>query len=186
MSEPKALQLSGSLAGRLQACVGMPVLVYLRGVHGSLEHGIPEMPGDVPGPGMGSGFGPGTGSGFGPGVPCPGTGPGMGSGFGPSQGSGPGFGGGPGRPAWPGVSALDGVEAKRHLRGPCPEPRPPCPCPEPGMRMMTMVVQGVLSFVGADYIAVSVSSGRNMSGYREVAVPLNAIGMVICAGEVLM
>ncbi len=169
MSEPRALQLAGTIMESLQACVGMPVIVYLRGVHGSLMPGIPGMP-TFPGPG----------------VPCPGMGPGLGPGFGTGPGSGPGFGTGPGRPAWPGVSTLDNIEAKRNLRGPCPEPRPPCPDPTPGMGMMTAVVQGILAFVGADYLSVTVGFGGKMSDFREVDIPLNAVGMIICAGEQMM
>lgn len=181
MSEVRALQLPGTLMERLQACVGMPVTVYLRGVHGSLAAGIPGMSGTHPGPGVG------------PGVPCPGMGPGLGPGFGPGTGTGPGFGAGPGRPTWPGVSSMDNVEAMRNLRGPCPDPRPPCPdprppcpCPEPGKGMMTTVVQGVLVFVGADYLAVAVGYGGKMTDLREVTIPLPAIGMIICEGEPLM
>ncbi len=161
MSMP-ALQLPGTIMERLQACIGMPVTVYLMGVHGAL---MAEMPGTHPGPGLGPGFGPG----FGPG-PCP----------------GPGFGSGPGRPVWPGVSSLDNVEAKRNLRGPCPDPGPPCPSPCPDMEMMTTVVQGVLAFAGTDYISVTVAMGKTMNDFREVEIPYNAIGMIICAGMPMM
>ncbi|HHX28024.1 MAG TPA: hypothetical protein GX716_03325 [Firmicutes bacterium] len=179
MSKPAALQLPGTIMERLQACIGMPVTVFLSGVHGDLAPEMPGMPGRFPGPG----------------VPCPGQGfgPGFGSGFGPGTGFDPGRGSGGGRPAWPGVSSLDDVEAKRRLRGPCPEPRPPCPgpmppCPEPtpGMGIMTTVLQGVLAFAGTDYISVNVGAGRTMSDFHEVAVPYNAIGMIICAGVPMM
>lgn len=173
MPEQRALQLAGTIMERLQACVGMPVIVYVRGVHGAVT-GIPGMPGTFPGPGVG------------PGVPCPGMGPGPGPGFGPGPGSGPGFGTGPGRPAWPAVSSIDNVEAERNLRGPCEDPRPPCPDPMPGMGIMTTVVQGVLAFAGADYVSVTVGLGGSKRDFREVAIPLNAIGMIVCTGAPMM
>jgi hypothetical protein len=97
MSKPEALQLTGVFMDRLQACIGMPIVVYVRGVHAALM----------------AGFGPGVG------VPCPGMGPGAGFGPGGPGGFMPGFG-----PGFPGTIE---AQRRRppHCPDPCPEPDHP-------------------------------------------------------------
>lgn len=104
-----------------------------------------------------------------PGAPCPGFGPGF----------GPGTPFGPGRPYEIGELRMPCPGP----RPPCPEPRPPCPGPEPmPPMMMTTVVQGILAFAGEDYLSLSVMFGQAPGGFFEVAIPYNAVGMVICGG----
>ena len=137
MSKPAALQLPGTIMERLQACIGMPVTVFLSGVHGDLAPEMPGMPGRFPGPGVpcpGQGFGPGFGSGFGPGTGLIQAvvrwGPaGMARGFQP-----------------------DDVECQASSEGPCPSqasvPGSDAPCPEPTPRYGDddkSVLQGVLA-----------------------------------------
>lgn len=89
-------------------------------------------------------------------------------------------------PPWSPAPGMSGSPAPGAPGTWCP-PGPPGPVPGPGgpggAMMGTTVLNGILVFAGADYLALHVP----LTGvsFREVLIPYNAIGMILPGGPVL-